>query len=300
MRLGGLGGLGLEAGDERLDVAALVVLLLLELEVEALLLAPGLLELVVAAGVEGELALREMQDGRDGAVQQLAVVADDEDGVGVVAQIVLEPQRAFEVEIVGGLVEQQQVGLGEQHGGERHAHAPAAGVFRAGPLLGRLVEAETGQDACGPRRGGMGADVAEALVDVGDAAGIVRRFRLGEQARAFAVGGEHELDQALRSARRFLRHPADAGGAGNIDAAVVGLQLARDQAQQRGLARAVAPDEADLVPRRDARRGLVEDDAPLDAEGEVVDVQHGRKAIAEWGRDVMGWGCGMIGGLCRQ
>ena len=51
-----------------------------------------------------------------------------------------------------------------------------------------------------------------------------------------------------------------------MDAAVVGLQLARDQAQQRGLARAVAADEADLVPRRNAGRGLVEDDAPLDAD----------------------------------
>ena len=135
---------------------------------------------------------------------------------------------------------------------------------------------------------GMGADVGEALVDVGDAAGIVRRFGLGEQARALLVGGEHELDQAVGSARRFLRHPADAGGAGHVDAAVVGLQLAGDQAQQRGLARAVAADEADLVPRRNARRGLVEDDAPLDAVGEVVDVQHGRKAIAEWAGDVMG------------
>ena len=132
LRLGRLRGLGLEAGDERLDVAALVVLLLLELEVEALLLAPRLLELVVAAGVERELALGQVQDRADGAVQQVAVVADDQHGVRVVAQVVLEPQRAFEVEVVGGLVEQQQVGLGEQHGGQRHAHAPAAGVLRAG------------------------------------------------------------------------------------------------------------------------------------------------------------------------
>ena len=106
----------------------------------------------------------------------------------------------------------------------------------------------------------VGADVVEALVDVGDAAGIVRGFRLGQQARALLVGGQHDLDQALRSARRLLRHPADAGRARNIDAAVVGMQLACDQAQQRGLARAVAADEADLVPRRNARRGLVEDD----------------------------------------
>jgi hypothetical protein len=45
----------------------------LSLRVEALLLAPRLLEAVVAAGVEGELALGQMQDGGDGAVQQLAI-----------------------------------------------------------------------------------------------------------------------------------------------------------------------------------------------------------------------------------
>ena len=83
--------------------------------------------------------------------------------------------------------------------------------------------------------------------------GIVRRLGLGQQARALLVGGEHELDQALRPARRLLRHPADAGRARHVDAAVVGLQLAGDQAQQRGLAGAVAADEADLVPGRDAR-----------------------------------------------
>src|SRR4029079_6831989 len=56
LRLRGLGGLRLEARDERLDVAALIVLLLLELEIEPLLLAPRLLEPIVAARVERELA----------------------------------------------------------------------------------------------------------------------------------------------------------------------------------------------------------------------------------------------------
>ena len=62
LRLARLRGLGLEAVDEGLDMAALVVLLLLELQFEPLLLAPRLLEIVVAARVEGELAAVEMQD----------------------------------------------------------------------------------------------------------------------------------------------------------------------------------------------------------------------------------------------
>ena len=48
--------------------------------------------------------------------------------------------HAFEVEIVGRLVEQQKVGRCEQDRGQRHAHAPAAGELRAGPQLVRRPE----------------------------------------------------------------------------------------------------------------------------------------------------------------
>ena len=186
---------------------------------------------------------------------------------GIVGEIVLQPQRALEVEVVGGLVEQQQVGLGEQHGGERHAHAPAAREFRARALLRRLVEAEAGQDARGPRRRRMRADVGEPLVDLGDAAGIVRGLGLGQQARALLVGGEHELDQAVGPARAPPAPPSRCGSsAGMLMAPSSGCKLAGDQAQQRGLARAVAADQADLVAGGDADGGLVEEDAALDAD----------------------------------
>ena len=65
LRLRRLGRLGLEAGDEGFQVLALVVLLLLQLQVEVELGAPRRLEVVVAAGVERELAAIEMQDGAD-------------------------------------------------------------------------------------------------------------------------------------------------------------------------------------------------------------------------------------------
>ena len=132
MGLARLGGLGLEAVDEGLQPLALRLLLLGELEVERLALAALALERRVAAAVERQLAAVEVQDPIDRIVEQVAVVADDDHGARIARQMVLEPQRAFEVEIVGGLVEQQEIGLGEQHGGERHAHAPAAGEFRAG------------------------------------------------------------------------------------------------------------------------------------------------------------------------
>ncbi len=88
-----------------------------------------------------------MQDGVDGVVEEVAVVADHQDGVRIGLDEIFEPERAFEVEIVGRLVEQQHFGRGEQHGGERDAHAPAAGELAAGAGLRLLVEAEARQNA---------------------------------------------------------------------------------------------------------------------------------------------------------
>jgi hypothetical protein len=60
-------------------------------------------------------------------VEKIAVVRDEHEGKRILQQILLQPVAGFEIEVVGGLVEQQQVGLFEQQLGERDAHLPAAG-----------------------------------------------------------------------------------------------------------------------------------------------------------------------------
>jgi len=76
--------------------------------------------------VEHQLAVLDVEDVRRHRIEDLAVVADDDESAPPALQIRLEPQRRLEVEMVGRLVEQQQVGLGEQRRGKRDAHAPAA------------------------------------------------------------------------------------------------------------------------------------------------------------------------------
>jgi hypothetical protein len=65
------------------------------------------LERGIGALVERQLAAIEMQDLVDRSVEQVAVMADDDHGARIVRQMIFQPQRAFEIEIVGGLVEQQ-------------------------------------------------------------------------------------------------------------------------------------------------------------------------------------------------
>jgi hypothetical protein len=91
LHLSRLARLRLEAVDESLQVPALLILLLHQLQFEPLLFAPRFLKAVIAAGVERQPALIEMQDRADGAVQKIAVVADDQHGMRIRPQVVLQP-----------------------------------------------------------------------------------------------------------------------------------------------------------------------------------------------------------------
>ncbi len=71
-------------------------------------------------------------------------------------------------------------------------------------------------------------------------------------------GGHRLEDRLCGIERRFLRHEGDRQAGLPHDLAVVERELARDAAQQRGLAGAVAPDQADPLARVDRQLGAVE------------------------------------------
>src|SRR4029077_10296280 len=110
--------------DKRLHMLAPLVYLLCSRRIERALLGPRLDEGVVIARIERELAALEMQDELRDSVQEVAIVADDDDGPAIASQEVLQPHDTFEVEVVGRLVEKKQVRRGKKNGGERHSHPP--------------------------------------------------------------------------------------------------------------------------------------------------------------------------------
>ena len=61
----------------------------------------------------------EVQHARDRFVEQFEVVADDEQRAAVLAHEVEQPLLGVDVEVVGGLVEQQHVAAGEQRATRR-------------------------------------------------------------------------------------------------------------------------------------------------------------------------------------
>jgi len=82
------------------------------------------------------VAAVEFEDPASDVIEEVAVVGDGDDGTLVVAQVMFEPGHGLGVEVVGGLVEQEDVGFGEQETGEGDAATFAAGADLDGRIPG--------------------------------------------------------------------------------------------------------------------------------------------------------------------
>src|SRR3546814_1857959 len=89
----------------------------------------------VVADVQLRAAALQVQGEGADVVEELAVVADQQQRARILEQPLLQPQHRVEVEVVGGLVEQQQVARGHQRARQVQAYAPAAGERRHRVLL---------------------------------------------------------------------------------------------------------------------------------------------------------------------
>ncbi len=120
----------------------------------------------------------EGEDRGDGLVEQGQVVGDDEKGAPVAGEVLDEPALGVDVEVVGRLVEEQDVGVGEEDAGELDAPALAARHRRHRPV--EVVHAEVGGGAL---RLGLGGVAALGLELVGEPGESVDRLVAGVRRR---------------------------------------------------------------------------------------------------------------------
>lgn len=174
--LGGFGGFGAEAFDEALDLFFLLV--------EVLFLGGELLDaadagfgvVVVRAVVHGGPSGIDFEGFGGEGVEEVAVVGDEEKGAGEGAEVALEPFDGREVEVVGGFVEEEGVGGGDEDAGEFGAHLPSAAELVEG--FGEV--------------GGGEAEAAEGGLGIGPDAVAAELFEAGLEASEFveeAVAG---------------------------------------------------------------------------------------------------------------
>ncbi len=165
-------------------------------------------------------------------------MGDDEDRAAARGEMARQPVDPFDVEMVRRLVEQQQLGLVEEQLGERDPPALTAGQRRDDGVEpvgeARDVDATEQPVEDAAERGVAGPLVIGAVADqlVADRAQLVQLVALPEHLHAQRAGARHRTG-------------------------VRGLQPG-DQAQQRGLAVAVASDDADPVAGGDAERDVAQ------------------------------------------
>ena len=175
---------------------------------------------------------------------------------GPAVEDVLERGEGLDVEVVGGLVEDEDVRLGQQQARQLEPAPLTTAEVTDARLLTPAREAETGRELAG-------ADLLvtqrRPLLDVLD--GL----------------DDAPLLEALELAD-LLGEVGDGDGLADLAPAAVEGDLARQGAQQRRLAGAVDPDDADALPRRQPPRHVVEQAALVrrlpDRHRGVLEVEH--------------------------
>ena len=279
LRLLGLGRLGLEAVDEALQLRHLLLLA----AVGGLLLQHALgahrLEGGVVAAIAGHPGLVQVQRDPGHRVEELAVVADDQHRALEAQEPGLQPDQRVQVQVVGGLVEQQQVARAHQRARELQPHAPAAREAVDRQIQLADPEAQAEQQRLRTRAGVEGAGFGQARMGLADGVAVAAGLGLGQRgARGHQrrVALEHELGRAGLGLGHVLRDLGDAPARRHLDVAGVRVQPVGQQREQRGLARAVAPDQRGLLAGLERERGVVEHELRAATQRDVLELEHGK------------------------
>ena len=224
------------------------------------------------------------------ALQQGAVVADHQDRAAAGLQLVLQPQAGGDVQVVVRLVEQQDVRPTVQQQVEHQALAFAAAEL-AHQAGGEVLH--VGLHAALGGRSPLGfqlvpAEIAPVGEGLGEAGAVVlprvhRRLGGVEGPAGFPQGGGCHLHQHVAEAVGRVRHADVLGhpqdGAAQRELALVGLQLAREDAQDGALADAVGTDDRRVLAR-------------CNREGDVEEQRiRARRRVLEFGHDDAAHGC---------
>ncbi len=74
----------------------------------------------------GQVAAVQFGNTAGHVLQEAPIVGNEDDGAGEIGQLFFQPGDSRDVQVVGGLVQQQDVGLADQSLGQGHAAAPAS------------------------------------------------------------------------------------------------------------------------------------------------------------------------------
>ncbi len=177
-------------------------------------------------------------------------MGNQQQGAGVTLEPVFEPDDSVEVQVVGRLIEQQQIRRAHQGLGQVQAHPPATGEVPDLAIHLLVGKAQAGEQFARAGIGGVAIGSVEFRVQAGLCGTVVGRFGLRQVALHLAqaqVAIEHVVHRQALEGVDLLAHVGDAPIGRQQAITRVGVQLASQQGEQARFAGAVGTDEAGFV-----------------------------------------------------
>jgi len=228
-------------------------------------------EFGVTAGVTVEFAVVEFHDAVRHAVEKITVVGDKKTAPAILGEEVLNPLHRGHVEVVGRLVEQQEIGLGNDRAREGDPAHFAAGEPVAGTVrIARQVQLLQHGVELGFK---IPAVVNHQLVFKLAVLGGIDRDSLEfplEFAEPTEAVGDVVADAAVVVQLEILRQCRHSQPARPGDVPGTRQLFFGDQPQQRRFAAAVAADQGDALSRIDMKFSSVVNRLPPDGETKIL------------------------------
>ena len=213
----------------------------------------------------------EFKDPLGDVVEEVAIMRDRDDRSGVLLEMLLEPLHALGVEMVGGLIKEQQVGLAQQQLAKRDASLLATGEQADVGISRRATQGVHGLLELSIEI--PGAQVVNGLLQLahlreqGVVVGVGQRELLRDRVEAIdhGLGLRDAVLDVLQNTPGLvelglLEQNSDGEAVHQLGLAIGDLIEASHDLDQARLTGAIGADDADLRAGQERERDVVEDD----------------------------------------
>ena len=138
---------------------------LISLELALVLFLPKADVGVVVSWVGRDDAIVQLENAVDDAIEKIAIVADDQHGLGLLGQVIFQPTRGADVEVIARFVEQHDIRSREQHFRQHDPALLTAAECLHGPMILLGVETQAFQDLFDSMIDVVGIVMPEHLVE---------------------------------------------------------------------------------------------------------------------------------------
>ena len=280
LAFGLVGGEALDEQLQFLDLFLVFPVLVLHHPLDHL---AGFVPELIVAHIHLDMAVVHVHDvGADG-VQEVTVMAHHKDQALAVHQEILQPLDGLNVQMVGGLVQQDDVRLAEQRLGQQHLHlflGGQAGHFAVQNIVGEAKALnEPGHVGFGlpaAHFGKFGLQLAGLhTVLVGEVLFFIEGILLLHHVIEALVAHHHRVQHGVGVILEMVLlqngHPLFLG---DDDLARGGLQIPGEDAEEGGLASAVGADDAVAVAGNELQLHVLEQGLATEVHAYIVDCDH--------------------------